>query len=65
MRWVFFILKGVEMDKDAWVAMRATYHLCSCYPEHCERFDEHGLCWCGVEELKIGDNKIFVHQAEQ
>ena len=53
------------MDKDAWVAMRATDHLCSCYPEHCERFDEHGLCWCGVEELKIGDNKIFVHQAEQ
>jgi hypothetical protein len=39
--------------------------LCDCFPEHCEKFEEHGLCWCDPKVIEINDSKIFVHQDEQ
>ena len=39
--------------------------VCSCFPSHCEQFEEHGLCWCEPDVIEIEDSKIFVHREEQ
>jgi hypothetical protein len=44
---------------------RTVGYVCSCFPSHCEMYEEHGLCWCEPEIIKIGDNKIFIHREEQ
>jgi hypothetical protein len=39
--------------------------LCDCFPQHCEKYEEHGLCWCEPDVIEIEGNKIFVHREEQ
>lgn len=38
--------------------------LCDCFPSHCEKENEHGLCWCKPEIIDMSHSKIFVHQDE-
>lgn len=40
-------------------------HVCSCFPSHCENYDEHGMCWCKPDVIEIKGSKIFVHRYEQ
>ena len=40
------------------------FSVCTCYPEHCENDEEHGLCWCSPMVVEVGDSKIFIHNDE-
>ena len=29
--------------------------VCECYPEHCNKMEEHGICWCDPEQVEVKD----------
>ena len=42
-----------------------TESVCDCYPEHCEKYEEHGVCWCDPEVIIMENgNIVFVHNDE-
>lgn len=53
---------GEGMGKKA---MAGLAQVCECFPEHCNKQEDHGVCWCSPKIIKIGNATITVHNEEQ
>ena len=57
--------KEAEKPQSSGNPRVATCYVCDCFPQHCEKYEEHGLCWCEPNLSEVEGNKILVQMEEQ